>query len=273
MIAFEKKRISLLLSFFIILFLLSCSAERNLAREYIVSKDTIHVLLLQTKNIIKKNLKTFSDSLSDQRNDSIIRSNESIISSMKEDVFLNLLYSGLSDGLRNRNFKIYSEDSLNNFMKHDFGYIINLSQIEIEEFDTPDTVFLQRDSTIYYKAFLLNSGNINLWFEVSNNKKDLETQQVLFNSKTFKDEINTYYKEYLFSENATLLYNINKTTIDDLYRIVFSFGFLNAEYINDYFMNKYINERYNKNKTPIYFHYDKSQNKLSQAGYNRFIFM
>ncbi len=274
MIIFEIKKqnqIKVIICFFMACFFFSCSMERKLAQKYINSNDTIHLLIIQTKEVTLKNLKLPVDSIS--KKETVVSSGNAILDSLKKDVFLNIVNVGLVDELKKRNFKIYTESDTADFMKLDSGYIFNISQIEIEEFDTPDTLFVQRDTALYYKAFLLNSIKIKWWIEVSQIMSNDVVDHVLYNTATYTDEIKTDYKEYFFSDQVNLVYDINKITMNRFYNEVYSFGMLNAAYINDYFMNKYIFDRYYKKKKPLYFHFDSSQNHLSPAGYNRFIFM
>ena len=107
MIIFEIKKqnqIKVIICFFMACFFFSCSMERKLAQKYINSNDTIHLLIIQTKEVTLKNLKLPIDSIS--KKETVVSSGNAILDSLKKNIFLNLVNVGLVDELKKRNFKI-----------------------------------------------------------------------------------------------------------------------------------------------------------------------
>lgn len=193
---------------------------------------------------------------------------------MNDKTFIDLLFSGLCDELKKEKFKVYTEENLDAFFKLDTNaFIFNIVQIELDEYNSPYTVSQVYDTMTYYKNFDLNAVAIDIWFEVSQLNVDQEKSKLLFSSDSINDDIDGHFKKLLLSNEIKYIYKRKEIRVDDLYNKMTDFAATNAGYIYDYFLNKYINEKYSGEIFVKYYHYDKQRDIVYPAKYKRFIFM
>lgn len=258
--------------FFVLLFF-SCSEELHLAKQFVADRDTINILLLKTDVIIKKNMKINADELPANKRDSLALAESVILKNLVDTTFVNLLFSGLTDGMNKKKFRVFLEERVDTFLLvHPAAYIFYLAQMEIEESTVNYTDSAMYDSTMYYQQFDLNSIDLNLWYELSEQNGDQKTSKVLFSSASASDQIDGYFHKAFF-ELPKYYYTRKDITISDIYLLTSSFGNDNAGYIYDFFMNDYIYKNYKGNKKPKYLHYNSQTGKIYPSGYHRFIFM
>jgi hypothetical protein len=256
--------------------LFSCSQERILARQYLKTNDTLNILLLTPDIVFKKNLKINSDSLPEQIRDSVSLEQSTILGKINDHLFLDLLSSQLIDELKHRKYRVFTEENMNEFMKLDSNsYIFKIAQVEVDEYPSVFVATRLYDSTEFTETLDQNSVSINLWYEVTQLNSE-EKPVLIFSSDSLKDIIDGSFRRALLSYQPRYVYRRHDINIDDFYRKVTSFGSTNAEYIDDYFVNKFIHRNYNYQMfypTAKYFHFDKQKNRVYPAGYKRFIFM
>lgn len=259
---------------FLLTVVISCSSEKKLAKQFINSKDTVNILLLKTDYIFKKNLKVKADTIPVSGNDSVGADQFEIIGSVNNKTLTDLLFTGIIDELKKRNFRIYTEDNMNAFMKLDSdASIFHLVQVELDELYTPYTASQMYDTIIYYEDFNLNTVSINLWFELSHLNSDDEKSSVLYSTMKISDKVDGYFRRSFLTNGVKFYYDRKNVSSDDVYTLALYFGENNAEYIYDYFLNRYVYIKYKGKKKLKFLHYDYKVKKISLAGHKRFIFM
>ena len=260
--------------FSFIIFFISCSPVRRIAKQFTSSRDSINILLLRPENIFKKNLKFSELDLPDSIKDYAGLEESLILKNIDDSLAIDKLFSGIKYELRNRKFRIYSEENMNDFLKLDSNaYIFNLVQIEIDEYTTPYTVSQVYDTTNYYKNFELNNASLLIWFEASQLNSNQSNSNLLFSADSITDDIEGRFKKAILSNEIKYVYKRKNICVDDLYDKIAGIAETNASYIYDYLLNKFINKKYTGNKFPKYYHYDKKQKIVYPAKYKRFIFM
>jgi len=258
---------------FFAVFFISCSPVKHIARQFISSNHPINILLLKPDYVFKKNFKIDTDTLPEEIKDSVGISQSLLLRKVNDNTVIDLLFSGLTDELRNRKLKIYTEENMNEFMKLDSGaFIFNIVQSELDEYSTPYTVSQVYDTLTYYKNFELNAVSINIWYEASQlNTQDKIT--LLYSSDSINDDIEGHFKKLFLSNEIKYIYKRKEISTDDLYNKIADIATTDAGYIYDYILNKYLNEKYIGGKFLKYYHYDKQKDIIYPAKYKRFIFM
>lgn len=267
-------RISFLPGILFCLFV-SCSQERRLANAFIKSGDTTNVLFLQPENaiILKKNLARADEKKGVDGSDSSSINAGIFLNELKNKTVTDLVYTNFTDGLKGRSFAIFSDKDMNGFMQlGKKSYIIKIAQIELDEFAIPFTASEQFDTMTYYEDFSLDAVSVNMWIEVTEVNGTQDTTQVLYSNEQSSDAVDGYFTRS-FSGRVEYVYTRTNISTDKIYAMVADFGNMNAGYLYDYFLNKYIHERYKKKKIPKYYHLDGNTGVLSPAGYKRYIFM
>ncbi|NTW31644.1 MAG: hypothetical protein HGB12_03305 [Bacteroidetes bacterium] len=261
------KLVNIFLPFIFVILVCSCSQQRQLAKEFLNKKDSLSILILRTDTVFKKNLKKNNDSISDTTNSLFLGKTKNI-------TLINLIYTGLIDELKKRKLKVYTDENMNSFMSlPSESYIFNMSQIEMDEYVIPYSFSQDYDEDEYYQDFNLNAVSLNTWFEVSELNGEQEKSKVLYSSKSINDNVYGYFRRnYLYDE---IYFNYRRTdiTLDDIYKSALNFGYTNADYIFDYFLNQYVYENYKGKMKKNYLHYDIKKNRFIKAEKNRFIFM
>jgi hypothetical protein len=254
--------------------IISCSPEKKLAKKFVVSKDTINVLLLIPDVIYEKNLNYNTDSFAETIRNSVSISNSLILKNLNDSTVMNLIISGITDGLNSRKIKIYTEDNMSSFMLlKSNAYIFNLAQTEIDEYTLPYTTSQVYGTSTYTQDFDLNALSMHLWIEVSELNTEQDKSKVLYSTDNISDKIIGNFRKDFFSNEIRYVYNRHNIVVDDAYNLASDFGSMNADYIFDYFLNEFIYKNYSGKRKPIYMHYNYKSGKISQAGISRFIFM
>ena len=262
------------LFYFSFIIFISCSPVRRIAKQFTSSCDSINILLLKPEYIFKKNLKYSELGLPDSIKDDVGLSQSLILKNVDDNKVMDSLFSEIKYELKNRKFRVFTEENMNNFMKLDSeAFIFNLAQIEIDEYATPYTFSQVYDTTNYYKTFDLNTASLLLWFEASQLNSNQNNSNLLFSSDSIIDDIDGHFKKSILTNDIKFVYKRKDICVDDLYDKIADIAVNNADYIFDYLLNKFIYEKYTGNKLLKYYHYDRKQKIVYPAKYKRFIFM
>ena len=269
----------LVISLLFALILLSCSIERKIAREYIGNDTTRSVLVIPTDYIFKTSLKSYEiDSagiLDEWVLDSLLWENSLFLKYISDSLFLDYYFENYYAEMEALGFTVYRADSLMSFLTGKTNaYIVNLAQLELEEYVMPIEEYEQFGEHLYSTVIDLNAINANSWFEISR-VNDEEDKALFFSSHYLTDEMDGSFKYYYFTGDVSFRYDIDTLLVEEIYRLGALIGHLYAGYTFDYLLNKYIDKRMDEegqNRSDIYFHYNRQKNYLTPAKENeRFI--
>ncbi|MFH0865347.1 MAG: hypothetical protein V1904_04085 [Bacteroidota bacterium] len=239
------------------------------------SCDTTHLLLLIPEDFIfiKQNQSLADEKQGKDGSDSASLAASFFLDEIKDTLISGLIYSNFESILKSGPFKVYGDDEMSRFMHLGTkSYIIRIAQIELDEFIIPYTASEQFDTLTYYEDFNLNAVSVNMWMEVTEVNGTQDTSQVLYSKEQISDVVEGYFTKS-FSGMVKYVYQRTDINLDNIYKMSTDFGEMNAHYLFDYFMNKYIHERYKGNKAPKYYHFDGATGNIYPAGYYRFIFL
>lgn len=254
---------------------ISCSYEKKLANSFLRSGDTTYILLFMPEDMvfIKQNQSVADEKLGKDGSDSASIAASVFLSRTKDVLISDLVFSNFESVLKNGYFKVYSDDDMGRFMQLGVNsYIVRIAQLELDEFINPYTASEQFDTLTYYEEFDLNAICMNMWLEVTEVNGTQDTAQVLYSKVEISDVVDGYFTKS-FSGMVKYVYQRSDINLDNIYSMATGFGEMNALYLFDYFMNKYIHEHYKGSKVPKYYHFDKETGKINPAGYYRFIFL
>lgn len=265
--------------FFILLIIffltISCSPEKKLAKDFLKSGDTTYLLILIPEDLIfiKQNLSLTDEKKGKDGSDSASLAASLFLGKIKEKLISGLIYSNFESILKSGPFRVYGDDEMSRFMQLGVkSYIIRIAQIELDEFIIPYTASEQFDTLTYYEDFNLNAVSVNMWMEVTEVNGTQDTSQVLYSKEQISDAVEGYFTKS-FSGMVKYIYERTDINFDDIHKMATDFGEMNAHYLFDYFMNKYIHERYKGKKAPKYYHFDGAAGNTYPAGFYRFIFL
>lgn len=248
----------------------SCSVERQLAKDFVKNKKNIPVLLLSTDKLILTNekLKKINDfeNFSINKQDSLWVANTLYLDSINDILIINKIYNQLRNSLIELGFKVYGNDSAEQFQQlKQEKYQLNLAQIEVSE-----DIFTYRDqetffnNLTYYQDNNLNIINLNYWFELTDFSSN--TTKVLYNTYPVSDELVGRFSMNPEDYTVSYKYKITPLNTNDIYMLAQTSSKKNISLVFEFLINTYIKQ----NISPYYlnpkkFSYDVNTGFLYQA--------
>jgi hypothetical protein len=256
--------------------LLSCSAERNLAREYVKSHRGEGIMLAPVDFLYKQNLGAYIDfSMFPARaqQDSIAYNSSNYVQYISDSIFLTFFTNSLIDKLVSFGYNVTLDESADVFLNSgNPSWIIQLSQLQLEENFTPGYVYAyDEDDEEYYQVFRQNSITLNSWLEINHLNTENARKQMLYLSGYIEDypgqDVSlTYFDGQFYFNDAR-----DTISTDDIYKMAVSSGKKHAELLFDYFLNDYIRLNLPKNAASRReMHYNHRLKKIEAGLIERF---
>ncbi len=274
-----KKKIFIILIFPLLFILNSCSVEYKIAKEFVDAPKNISLLVFTPDYIFKNNLKTYEypvyDSLSADELDSALFFNSLFLQNINDSIFFENYLNNLNIGLSIYGINVFPEYMLDSFLLvQSEAYILNIAQIELEEYIMPYIAEEYFDEYLYSETIDLNAVNINSWFEITKLNSEENNKKVLYASHLVFDDMKGSFSQNVFTGEITFSYKIDQMTENDIYELSALLGTKYADYTYDYLLNNYIinhlPENYHSDK---YLHYNPYRKILTPAYDDCFIEM
>lgn len=264
--------------FFLLLagLLTSCSMERNLARDYVKNHKGEGIMLSPVNFLYKENTGAYIDTskypLSSQQ-DSVAYYSSSYMQFISDSIFLTVFTNSLIDALSDEGFDVTLDESADLFLgSRKPTWILQISQLQLEEDFTPRVVYAYDDEDVeYFQEYRQNLIGLNSWLEVSRLNAENSKKQLLFLSGYIEDDANQgvsleYYEGEFYFRAAR-----DTIQISDIYRMASSSARKHAELLFDYFMNDYIRlNLHNTTGIRKEMHYDRKLNRIESGLRERF---
>lgn len=265
--------------FILVLLLLSasCAPEWKLAKDYVATNPEPDIMILPVNYIFKSNLKKEEiedpEKLDEYELDSALFENSIFLKKISDSAFLEIYINSMIDEFDKLGFNVYTEGALDTFLFFKSNaFILNMAQLEIEEYYTTHEDKDEFGEYIYHKELDLNTLNINFWLELS--KLNSSGRRVFFDSKEIADDAYGYFTENIFTGEVNYKYFLREMTLDDVYQYCEYLGARHASYTFDYLMNNYITKKFPSNKKRKYYmHYDRRTRTFDPAKRQRFIIL
>jgi hypothetical protein len=179
------------------------------------------------------------------------------------------------DELRALGFKVFLDNSVDSFLKgKPQSYVVNISQVQLDEYNYPLVDSEPFDDTVITKRFYLNSVDASSWFELSKINTPNPKKTVLFSSFTASDGFEGNFVVNSFTNDIQYRYKIDTLKLKDIYELSSYSGKKHASYLFDFFMNQYIAYHMPQGLEPMYYlHYDRFHKTLSPTEDDRFDFL
>jgi hypothetical protein len=219
----------------------------KLAKEFRENWNDTVVLVFTPDYVFKENLKTYEiqdlDSMTDTERDSVLLANSLFLKKISDSAVIEEFMSAFTERLSISGFRTLEESELDRFMsEHTSGVLVNLAQMSMEEFVHPYTFDYELSGEYLTVSDIdLNAINFNLWLELSQLNSD-DHHKVLFASDFVTDQVEGYFRQYIFTGEIKFEYTIDTLTVKEIYDFVESMGKKYADYLYDYFLNDYIRE-------------------------------
>lgn len=270
----------IILTFLAISFLISCTVERKLANDFLYLKDSLSVLIIPPDQVFKTNLKTWEiedfEDMAEREQEDTLYNNSRFLKDVDDSIFFDSYFTGFQRELATYGVNVYYQNQIVDFLGvNTTAYQVALVQIELEEDIYPyraEEIF--DDTIVYYEDFLLNTINVNNWYEITKFNDPLAVNNLLYTSHYLLDDLEGRFVNNIFTGEVKFKSDITPIEVDKIYQFAEILGEKYAGYVFDYILNEYIHRNIGNNVRPkTYFHYDPQFKTLYPAEEDRFIFM
>jgi hypothetical protein len=125
---------------------------------------------------------------------------------------------------------------------------------------------------VYEVGFTQVNLNHSQWFEFSELNHPERHMQVLFSSQFSRDVFDGRFRQNFFTGEMFYEFQPYRLRFEDLYQLSNFAGQKNAQFIFDFLLNKYIDDRSKKSRQAVdYLQYDRERHNIRRAFNDRFI--
>jgi len=244
-----------------------------LATEFITRQAELHVLLLPPPAVLKKYYPIHPDSLAQGMIDPSNLNESQFIKDAEDSVLVKLFMASLRENLEAFDVKVYGPADFDTFLRLDSSaYVFSLAQLEIMEHLKEEIRYAVLDTTVYEVAFAQVNLTHSQWFEFTELNHPERPMQVLFSSQFTSDVFDGRFRQNFFTGEMFFEYQPYRLRFDDLYQLSVFAGQKNAQFIFDFLLNKYIDDRIRKPRNIVdYLQYDRERHNIRRAYNDRFI--
>lgn len=276
MLKYRTTNINILFLILLAITTVSCTIEQKMARHYVRNVEKPSLMYISPDFIFKTNTRPGiiqDDASLDQfEKDSILFFKSEYLQFLEDSILLNRFNRAYISELKAYGIEVFKEDQMDAFLAlEDTSYIVNIAQLELEEYIIPIRDEEYFDGVVYYREIDLDAVGLNSWFEISTMNDD-EDPVVLFASHYVVDDYDGTFRYYPFTGEISHSYAIDSISIDDVYELVSFLGRKYAGYTFDFIMNVYIYSNVPDDvNLKLYYHYDRRKGSFIPVDDDRFI--
>ena len=254
----------------------SCSVEQKLAQNFIKTPPGITVQVFTPDLVYKFNHKGEEiegfDTLNELQQDSALILGSKYMQYVDDSIFLTNYVNNFINELRALGFIVYLDHSVDSFLNgNPQSYVVNISQMQLDEYKFPVEDSEPFYDTVYYRTFLLEAVDISTWFELSKINAPQPKKTVLYSTFTVSDGFDGNFIINALTFDIKYRYKIDSLKVNDVYDLSVYAGKMDASYLFDFFMNQYIAYHMPQGMEPAYyFHYNRFRKSLTPTQDDRF---
>ncbi len=270
------KKIHLFLALIILATLSSCTLEFKLAKEFQNDPPDFHLLVNRPTYLFKYNHKgeviDDFENLTSLQQDSVLYASSFFIRHIDDSIFLEKYVNGFINELRMLDINAYLEEEADSFlMQQPQSYLVDIVQLQLDEYFYPFEDQEYYYDTLYYKSFNLNAVDFSAWFELGKLKSSRKQKTVLYSSHMATDDFEGSFIIDPFRQDIKYSYAIDSLSIADIYEIAGFLGKVHASYLYDFFLNQYIAFNLPQGFRPqVYYHYNRFRKSFVSVDEERF---
>ena len=260
----------------LVVLLASCTMEKKLAQTFVKTPPEINIQLFTPDILFKFNHKGEEiegfNALTDAQQDSALYASSKFMQYVNDSIYLERYLNNFINELRALGFNVFLDNSVDSFLQRQpQSYVVNISQLQLDEYIFPLEDSEPFDDTVYFKSFKLNAVDASTWFELSKINTPNPKKTVIYSSFTSSDGFDGNFVINSFTLNVQYKYKIDSLRLKDIYELSVYAGKKDASYLFDFFMNQYIAYYLPKGTEPQNFlHYNRFNKSLTPAEDERF---
>lgn len=262
----EKGLLKLAVLAVLSVFFISCSVERRLAKEFVEETKKPPVVLKKPQKFYMVSYRETDKDTSGLKSwqiDSIRFYESKYLQHLSQEKLVNNFNTAFYNELEHLGFDTYQGKEVASLIGKDTvnPIIISFPQMEMNEY-----VELFRDSEYvgnrrYYKNLELNAIDLSTWLKLTRHNND--QQKVFFMNDSITDYVDGFF--YRNRKSGKVKYRYNEHTLEkgDIYRFMKDMGKNYAQYVYDYYLNRFID--INRDKTSpreFLYHYDPVEQQI-----------
>lgn len=259
-----------------LLFLASCLPEQKLAQNFVKSGPKIRLMVTPPDFIYKYNHKGedvdgFAQ-MTDKQQDSALFYSSLFIQRISDSALLEDYVNQFIAGLRKANFEVYLPDQIDSFLSNQTqAYMVNISQIQLDEYTYPLEDKEPINDTVYYRRFNLNAMDFSVWFELSKVNSAKPKKTVLYDSQSAFDSFDGNFIVDPWTNSVRYKYHIDTLSLSNIYDMARFLGRRHGEYLFDFFMNQWVAFNMPENQYgSYYYHYNRQRRMMEATDEDRF---
>lgn len=256
----------------------SCLPEQKVAATYVSNPLKVNLLVFPPEVIFKYNHKGESipgfDTLCDACKDSALWVTSRYVQHLNDSLLLETYMNNFISELRNFGFVVYLGDAIDSFLlrQEPQSYMLNLAQIQVDEYYYPLVDEEPFQDTVYYKRFDLNAIDFSNWFELSKMNPAGKTKKTtLYSSHSAFDSFDGNFLIDPWTSTVNYRYKIDTIAVSDINDMSSYLGKKHASYLYDYFMNQYIAQHLPAGEVlRYYYHFNRFKKSVTPTDLDRF---
>ena len=241
-------------------FFISCSVERKLAKEFVEETNKPPVVLKKPKKLYMVSYRETDKDTSGLKSwqiDSIRFYESKYLQHLEQEKLLDNFNDSFYKEMERLGFNVHQGKEVAPLIGKDTvnPIIVSFPQMEMNEY-----VELYRDrgyvgNRVYYKNLDLDAIDLSTWLKLARHKSD--KQKVFFINDSITDYIDGYF--YLNRKAGRVKYRYEEHELEkgDIYKFMQDMGKNYAQYVYDYYLNRFIDLNRNKpSPREFLYHYD-----------------
>lgn len=212
---------------------------------------------------------------SDAESDSTLLSETLVFPLTSNEELLNIFKLSMKNELQNYGLLVFTEDQMENFLQQDSNmFMLNVAQIELQEFTTMIEDAINVGEAIYTKDIWLNGLNMAVWVELNPTNEQPSQPIVLFAENNLYDRYNGFFTQRFLTGEIDYRLTIDTITLQDARNFVQYLGRLYAAYTFDFLLNRKIERKIPEvHRSGKYLRYDPYRQMYFSTETDRFIIL
>lgn len=246
--------------------LTSCSVERKLAKAFIEETEKPAVVLKKPKKFYMVSYRETGKDTTGMKSwqvDSVRFHESKFLQYLDEEKLRNRFNDSFYNEMSQLGFKVYQGKEVAPLIGNDTvnPLVISFPQMELNEYTE-----LYRDrgmvgNKVFYKSFDLDALYLNTWLKISPHRS--KKQNIFFIQDSITDVIDGYFERSRKTQQVKYRYEEHQLEKGDVYRFMSDMGRNYAQYVYDYYLNRFIDGNINKREPRRFmYHYNPKNQEI-----------
>lgn len=253
----------------------SCSVEQRLGKDYVKTAKEQAIMVSPAFRVYKYNPGAVIDTVQlpdPEMQDSAAFFQSLFLQFVSDSVFLEKFTNSMLETFTKLGYDAMLDESSEAFLASSKpAWIVNLSQLQLEEDYRDVYLYTDEDGEPVNDPTYLYSMALNTWMEVSPVNNGSSRKELLFLTLFMEEDVHAVIDFSFLEGQFEQRFNIDRISLDDIYKMAEVSGQKHAYLLFDYFMNDYIRQQMpaGHGKRELV-HYDPIRKAVKKGNFERF---